>query len=81
MWMKLNHDHAIVSISKLEAHGRSFILGELLNAVQGKDPPITQPQGKRPGIAPEIKPPETHPWLGLHLHKPEHRLLDYRYKC
>ena len=78
--MKLENDGAIVSVSELEEYGCSFILGELLNAVQGKCPSVTQPQGKRPSIAPEVKPPKSHSRFGLHLDEPAYRLLNYRYK-
>ena len=78
--MKFENDGAIVSVSELEEYGCSFILGELLNAVQGKCPSVTQPQGKRPSIAPEVKPPKSHSWFRLHPDEPPYRLLNYRYK-
>ena len=80
MRMKLENDGTIVCVSELEEYGRSFILGEFFNAVQRKRPSITQPQCKRPSVAPEIQPPKPHSWLGLHLHEPAHRLLDHRNK-
>ena len=77
--MKLQNDGAVVSVSKLKEYGCGFIPGNLLNAVQRKGPPVTQPQGKRPGITPEIKPPKPHSWFGLHPHEPLYRLLDHRH--
>ena len=78
--MKLENDGAIVSVSELEEYGCSFILGELLNAVQGKCSSVAQPQGKRPSVAPEVKPPKSHSRFGLHLDEPAYRLLNCRYK-
>ena len=77
--MKLQNDGAVVSVSELKEHGCGFIPSKLLHAVQRKRPPITQPQGKRPGIAPEIKPPKPHSRFGLHPHEPAYRLLDHRH--
>ena len=78
--MKLENDGAIVSVSELEEYGCSFILGELLNAVQGKCPSVTQPQGKRSSIAPEVKPPKSHSRFGLHSDEAAYRLPNCRYK-
>ena len=75
--MKLENERVIVNVSHLEEYGCSFILGELLNAVQGKCPSVTQPQSKRPSIAPEVKPPKSHSRFGLHSHEPAYWLLNY----
>lgn len=78
--MKLENDGAIVSVSELEEYCCGFIPGELLNAVQRKHPSVTQPQGKRPSIAPDVKPPESHSWFGLHSEEAVDWLLDDRYR-
>ena len=78
--MEFKNNGTIVSVSKLEEYGRSFLLGEFFNPVQRERPSVTQPQRKGPSVAPEIKPPKPHSWLGLHSHEPAHRLLDHGYK-